>query len=49
MNRIMWIVTHTEFGIEDEPVGLRVMAGRAALEPGDDADELIARARRDMD
>ena len=49
MNRIMWIVTHTEFGIEDEPVGLWVMAGRAALEPGDDADELIARARRDMD
>ncbi len=49
MNRIMWIVTHTEFGIEDEPVGLRVTAGRAALEPGDDADELIARARRDMD
>ncbi|MCH7711482.1 MAG: diguanylate cyclase [Proteobacteria bacterium] len=49
MNRIMWILTHTEFGIEDEPVGLWVMAGRAALEPGDDTDELIARARRDMD
>ena len=48
MNRILWILTHTEFGIEDEPVGLWVMAGRATLEPGDDADELIARACRDM-
>ncbi len=49
MDRILWILTHTEFGIEDEPVGLWVMAGRAALEPGDDAEGLIARARRDMD
>ena len=49
MNRIMWILTHTEFGIADQPVGLWVMAGRAALEPGDDADQLIARAGRHMD
>lgn len=49
MNRILWILTHTEFGIADEPVSLWVVAGRAGLEPGDGADELIARARRDMD
>jgi diguanylate cyclase (GGDEF)-like protein len=48
MNRILWILTHTEFGIEDQPVGLWVTAGRATLEPGDDTDELIARAQRDM-
>jgi two-component system cell cycle response regulator len=48
-NRILWILTHTEFGIEDEAVGLWVTAGRAVLEPGEDGDELIARARRNME
>ena len=46
LHRIAGVVDHTEFALldPDQPVSIRIKVGAAGLQPGDDAESLIARA-----